>query len=77
MYRENLYHTHELQKQAYNEAIKPKGYVSDNKVWLNSKYIKTKHNYKLIIRFFGFFPILHLVENQIYKLDLPKKMEDP
>ena len=40
--QENLYHTQKLQKQAYNKNIKPKRYISGDKVWLNSKYIKTK-----------------------------------
>ena len=40
--KENLYHTQELQKQAHNKGVKPKSYASNNKVWLNSKYIKTK-----------------------------------
>ena len=40
--RENLYHAQELQKQAHNKVVKPKSYAPGNKVWLNSKYIKTK-----------------------------------
>ena len=38
----NLYHAQELQKQAHNKSLKPRTYVYGNKVWLNSKYIKTK-----------------------------------
>ena len=34
----NLHHAQELQKQTHNKGVKPKG----NKLWLNSKYIKTK-----------------------------------
>ena len=40
--RENLHHAQELQKQAHNKGVKPKSYASGDKVWLNSKYIKTK-----------------------------------
>ena len=42
--QENLYHTQEFQKRANNKGIKPRKYAPGNKVWLNSKYIKTKHN---------------------------------
>ena len=40
--RENLHHAQELQKQAHDKGVKPKSYVPGDKVWLNSKYIKTK-----------------------------------
>ena len=42
--RENLHHAQELWKQAYNKGVKPKSYAPGDKVWLNSKYIKTKRN---------------------------------
>ena len=42
IYRENLYYAQELQKQAYDKGVKPRSYTTDDKVWLNSKYIKTK-----------------------------------
>ena len=61
--RENLHHAQELQKQAYNKAMKPKGYAFDNKVWLNSKYIKTKRNQKLEAKFFRPFKVLYPVRN--------------
>ena len=41
---ENLYHAQELQKRAHNKGVKPRSYAPGNKVWLNSKYIKTKRN---------------------------------
>ena len=59
--RENLYHAQELQKQAHNKSVKPKSYASSDKVWLNSKYIKTKQNRKLEAKFFERFQVLHLV----------------
>lgn len=45
----------------------------DNKVWLNSKYIKTKQNCKLIAKFFYLFWVLYLVSKQAYMLELLKK----
>ena len=39
---ENLHHAQELQKQAHDKGVKPRSYAFSNKVWLNSKYIKTK-----------------------------------
>ena len=41
---ENLYHAQELQKRAHNKVMKPKSYTLGDKVWFNSKYIKTKQN---------------------------------
>ena len=43
------------------------------KVWLNIKYIKTKHNQKLEAKLFGPFRGLHPVRKQAYKLEFPKK----
>ena len=40
--KKNFYHTPGFQKRAYNKSVKPRNYVFSNKVWLNSKYIKTK-----------------------------------
>ena len=42
VYRNNVYHAQNFQKQAYNKGIKPKNYASGNNVWLNRKYIKTE-----------------------------------
>ena len=71
--QKNLYYAPKLQKRAYNKGVKPRSYVSNNKVWLNSKYIKIKQNRKLKARFFRPFKILHLVGKQVYKLQLFKK----
>ena len=71
--QENLHHAQELQKQAHNKGVKPKSYTPGDKVWLNSKYIKTKQNRKLKAKFFGPFWVLHPVGKQAYKLKLPKK----
>ena len=70
---ENFYHAQMLQKQAHDKSVKPKSYTPDDKVLLNSKYIKTKQNQKLEANFFGPFRVLHLVRKQDYKLELPKK----
>ena len=57
--QQNLFHAQELQKRAYDKGIKPQSYAPDEKVWLNSKYIKTKQYQKLEAKFFGPFQILH------------------
>lgn len=62
--QQNLLHAQELQKQPDNNGVKP---------WLNSKYIKTKHNQKLLAKFFKVFRIFHLVGMQAYKFQLPIK----
>ena len=71
--RENLYHVQELQKQAYDKKVKPCSYISGRKVWLNSKYIKTKCKRKLEAKFFGVFWVLYLIGKQEYKLELLKR----
>ena len=71
--RKNLHHTQELQKQGHDKGVKPQSYAPGDKVWLNSKYIKTKRNRKLEAKFFGPFRVLHPVGKQAYKLELPKK----
>ena len=72
-YRENLQHAQELQKRANDKGTKPRSYAPGEKVWLNSKYIKTKCNLKMGVKFFGSFQVLHPVGSQAYKLELPKQ----
>ena len=55
LYWKNLYHAQELQKQTHNKNVKPRSYAPNDKVWLNSKYSKTKQNQKLEANFFGPF----------------------
>ena len=71
--RENLKHTQKLQKRDYNKGTKPRSYAPNEKIWLNSKYIKTKHNQKLEAKFFGLFRVLHPLGSQAYKLELLKQ----
>lgn len=73
IYKENFYYTQKLWKQANDKTVKPKNYILDNKVWLNNKYIKTKQNHKLGVKFFSPFWVLYPLENQAYKHKLPKK----
>ena len=61
VYQKNLYNAKELHKQADNKCVQLKSYALDDKVWLNHKYIKTKHNWKLKAKFFGPFQVLYLV----------------
>ena len=71
--QENLHQAQEFQKQAHDKATKPRSYTLGDKVWLNSKYIKTKRNRKLEAKFFGPFRVLYPVGKQAYKLELPRK----
>ena len=71
--KKNPDYTQKLEKWAYNKSVKSKSYIFNDKVWLNSKYIKTKQNRKLKTKFFRPFQVLHSVKKQVYKLDLPRK----
>ncbi len=70
---QNLLYAQELQKKAHDKGVKNYSYTPGEKVWLNSKYIKTKRNKKLESKFFGPFRILYVVGKQTYKLELPTK----
>ncbi len=52
---QNFLHAQELQKRAHDKGVKSRSYAPDEKVWLNSKYMKTKRNKKLESKFFGPF----------------------
>ena len=69
----NLHHAQKLQKQAHDKGVKPWSYAPGEKVWLNSKFIKTKWNRKLEVKFFRPFRMLYPVGKQAYKLELSKK----
>ncbi len=71
--RENLQHAQKLQKRYYDKHMKFQSYAPGDKVWLNSKYIKTKQNWKLEVKFFETFRVLYSVGKQAYKLELPKE----
>ena len=73
VYRQNPLYIQYLQKQSHDKRVKSYSYASSEKVWLNSKHIKTKRNWKLKPIFFGSFRVLHPVGKQAYKLELPAK----
>ncbi len=73
LYRKNLPHAQDLQKQYHAKNVKLRSYVPDDKVWLNRKYIKTKWNRKLEAKFFRPFRVLQPVGKQAYKIELPRK----
>ncbi len=70
---QNLLHAQELQKKAHDKGVKSRSYALGKKVWLNSKYIKTKRNKKLESKFFGPFQVLYAIGKQAYKLELSIK----
>ena len=70
---QKLLHAQKLQKRAHDKRIKGHSYAPGKKIWLNSKYIKTKRNKKLESKFFGPFKVFHAVGKQVYKLELPMK----
>ena len=71
--QQNLHHTQKLQKRGHDKGVKPQSYAPGEKVWLSSKYLKTKSNCKLEAKFLDAFQVLHPVGKQTYKLELPKK----
>ena len=71
--QENLHHAQKLQKRAHDKGVKPWSYAPSEKIWLNSKYIKTKHNRKLEAKFFEPFQVLHPTGKKAYKIEIPKK----
>ena len=70
--QENLHNAQEIQKRGHDKGVKPQSYAPGKKVWLNSKYIKTKRNQKLKAKFFRPFRVLYPVGNQAYMLELPR-----
>ena len=70
---ENLHHAQKLLKQDHNNRVKSQIYAPGEKIWLNSKYIKTKRNCKLKAKFFELFWVLYPIGKQEYKLELSKK----
>ncbi len=70
---QNLLHAQKLQKKANHKRVKSHSYALDKKIWLNSKYIKTKRNKKLESKFFGSVRVFYAVGKQVYKLKLPIK----
>ena len=59
--QQNLHHAQELQKRAHDKGVKPRSYAPGEKVWLSSKYLKTKRNRKLEAKFLDPFWVLHPV----------------
>lgn len=53
--------------------MKSKSYAPGKKIWLNSKYIKTKRNCKQEVKFFWFFKVLYAIKKQADKLELSEK----
>lgn len=46
-YQKNFHHAQKFQKHANNKSVKRKIYALNDKIWLNSKYLKIKQNRKL------------------------------
>ena len=49
---QDLLHIQELQNRTQDKGIKSRSYALGKKVWLNSKYIRTKQQKKLKKKFF-------------------------
>ena len=63
---QNLLHTQELPKKAYDKRLKSRNYAPGKKVWPNTKYMKIKRNKKLESKFVGPFRVFHAVKMQAY-----------
>ena len=72
VYCQNFLQAQDLQKRAHDKEMKPRSYALGEKIWLNSKHIKTKKNRKLEAKFFELFQVLHSVGKQVYKLEFPR-----
>ena len=53
--QQKLHHTQELQKRGHNKGVKPQSYILGEKVWLSSKYLKTRRNLNLEAKFLSPF----------------------
>ena len=62
--KENFHYGQKFQKQAHNKDVQLKNYATNNTVWLNSKYIKTKQKQKLKAKFFRPFQMLYPIGKQ-------------
>lgn len=71
----NLFHAQEIWKQVYDKAMKLRSYAPVDKVWLNTKFIKTKKKQKLEAKLFIPFRVSYLMRKQAYKLKLFKKLK--
>lgn len=71
--KNNLIYAQKRQKRFYDKYAKPRNWGVSEKVWLNSKYIKTKQKKKLESKFFDLFKILQPIGKQAYNLELLKE----
>ena len=71
--KDNLLATQTQQTMYKDEHTKPMSYKIEDYVNLNDKNIKTKRNKKLKWKFFEPFKILECIEDQAYRLELPKR----
>ena len=70
IYHQNFLHIQDFQKQTHDKELKSWSFTLGEKIWLNSKYIKTKKDRKFKTKFFKPFPIYHPVQKLAYKLEL-------
>ena len=62
--QQNLHYVQELQKWGHDKGVKLWSYAPGEKVWPSSKYLKTKQNHKLDVKFLGPFWVLYPVGKQ-------------